>query len=444
MNNNPFISIDATPPQPVMPTNTATSDTTAAIEPPTTEPSATASAPAQASQANLPSQPVKSKKTHLPLIISLIVLGVIAAFGGIGYYYTRTPQYAVSHAIDSLLASRGDSISLTATASDSSNSTSSGTLDFIRSGSNITLSGAAKYTYNDGSTNLGTSQLSLVRNDKVNYVRAGLSSQIATTYSTAKDLSGQWFKVSDSELKDGLKSSYIQLSVPLDAFDCIDSSASELDNASTRQELVDALMNSGLLKLDQLKHDHSGDYYGVTLDADHYGDYAKAVAKTKVVSKLNACIANLSNNDSDSDDDDSFSLIDTSDSAIKQEKETLNETKPQLRLYISGHINKRLTGATITYTDKVTGTLLTSALTAGYSSNSDADESATINVKFAGKTPHINIPTTTKSYDELKSALQTVLGGLSVGPTTASEEAASITNCDFGANTNGDCLKYVK
>lgn len=265
--------------------------------------------------------------------IGVVVVAAIVFFG-VSTYRHNNVNIATRSALDGFLKNRNNDITFKAVqtlyGSGDSPYQYTGTLSLRNDQllrANFSTTRDTKVEYNKGKL----SQTEFIVNGGTSYLKFNINGKLSYTGYDFKGVNGKWYRydVASSEtVQSALYTIGQQLVVnnDIDAnrLACAVKASDALNDKTDRDAIVSALIDSKFIKLSDFKSDKNGRYVSVSVDGDHYADFAKAYRQTAYAKKVQGCLPK-----------DSADLF-GSEIVVRETAGVIKKDKPNVKLYLSG------------------------------------------------------------------------------------------------------------
>ena len=249
---------------------------------------------------------------------------------------------------------------------------------------NSNASGDISINIKDGNNSMDIGQIAFVSDGSNLYLKLNASDDINTMLSAsgvdldALGVNDQWLTI-DSETLSSLTTvsatdSNGNAADPDDVLQCFDITQDELDNRASQQQIVDALLDTGFLVIDDTNSDQDGKIYQIGLDGSRYGDFVHQLVNSNVIQTVSSC---LNDNGIEAD------FTDLDDDELAEIGEEIDDTGLELKFWIEGTFSPQLNKVGISYT-----------------AQDDNEPNIDITINLANQTPTIDIPSDSKTIQE--------------------------------------------
>lgn len=249
---------------------------------------------------------------------------------------------------------------------------------------NSNASGDISINIKDGNNSMDIGQIAFVSDGSNLYLKLNASDDINTMLSASGvdldtlGVNDQWLTI-DSETLSSITTvsatdSNGDAADPDDVLQCFDITQDELDNRVSQQQIVDALLDTGFLVIDDTNSDQDGKIYQIGLDGSRYGDFVHQLVNSNVIQTLSSC---LNDNGIEAD------FTDLDDDELAEIGEEIDDTGLELKFWIEGTFSPQLNKVGISYT-----------------AQGDNEPNIDITINLANQTPTIDIPSDSKTIQE--------------------------------------------
>ncbi|MDO4271720.1 MAG: hypothetical protein Q4C83_01910 [Candidatus Saccharibacteria bacterium] len=331
-----------------------------------------------------PVQPRKKSPAKLALTIGLPIIAIIT--GALIWYfaYFTNKNVVISQAINNLLTTRDNQarLYLSTKVNDSSIIVNASTA-YTENGDSGLSASVSGYDVDNKEYEVVSSDLT--RTGSNNYFRVSLGDQVLQLLSllgidetSLTSLNGQWIKVTDDEL-DKIATENDSKIEPSDVWQCSQTGINQLNDSKYRQELIDALLNSGFIVIGDANSDGDGQYYELSLDTSRTQDAYNKIINSQYYRTVNNCLTNKGFDN----------LVELKEDNIKEIADELASSDPRIKLYITEGFNRQLTRIKFEskYSDNGSPTKLFGSL------------------EFTNKKPTIEAPKKSMTIDEVTKIL---------------------------------------
>lgn len=338
--------------------------------------------PANASASNAPTT-AKKKSSPLKWILIIGIPLIIIAGLLIWYFCVVCNKYnIVRNALYSVMSNRENSLNYDVSMYDDEHSIAAkGAVSYL---ANSNASGDISINIKDGNNSMDIGQIAFVSDGSNLYLKLNASDDINTMLSASGvdldtlGVNDQWLTI-DSETLSGITTvsatdSNGDAADPDDVLQCFDITQDELDNRVSQQQIVDALLDTGFLVIDDTNSDQDGKIYQIGLDGSRYGDFVHQLVNSNVIQTLSSC---LNDNGIEAD------FTDLDDDELAEIGEEIDDTGLELKFWIEGTFSPQLNKVGISYT-----------------AQGDNEPNVNVTINLANQTPTIDIPSDSKTIQE--------------------------------------------
>ena len=323
------------------------------------------------------------KKFPLGLVLGITIPAVVLVGVAVWYFaYFSNPYTVVRTAFDKVLQQRSGITDFAINIEkDSTKADLTGNLNYTSDGkasADINLTATSDGT----SVDVGTIKFTYAGKDY--YLKADLKGQAKEAAdSYFPGVNNQWYKITAADIaklveQSGSASNSGAVKEQLESLtQCSADAAKTLDNAQNRQEVISALIDTKFVQAEHL----DGDKYQITFDDSKLSDAAGKL-NSSAYGKAVASCAKKANKDA------SDKLL--SDDQVKQLKKQLSDSKPAFQLTITG-FDRKLAKLESKFEAK---------------SGEYKGSKYNITVDYKDGKPQVNVPSNTKSLNELLTSLQ--------------------------------------
>ena len=338
--------------------------------------------PANTGTSNTPTTANK-KSSPLKWILIIGIPLIIIAGLLIWYFCVVCNKYnIVRNALYSVMSNRENSLNYDVSMYDDEHSIAvKGAVSYL---ANSNTSGDISINIKDGNNSMDIGQIAFVSDGSNLYLKLNASDDINTMLSASGvdldtlGVNDQWLTI-DSETLSSMTTvsatdSNGNAADPDDVLQCFDITQDELDNRASQQQIVDALLDTGFLVIDDTNSDQDGKIYQISLDGSRYGDFVHQLVNSNVIQTLSSC---LNDNGIEAD------FTDLDDDELAEIGEEIDDTGLELKFWIEGTFSPQLNKVGISY-----------------AAQGDNEPNIDITINLANQTPTIDIPSDSKTIQE--------------------------------------------
>ncbi len=338
--------------------------------------------PANTGTSNTPTTANK-KSSPLKWILIIGIPLIIIAGLLIWYFCVVCNKYnIVRNALYSVMSNRENSLNYDVSMYDDEHSIAvKGAVSYL---ANSNTSGDISINIKDGNNSMDMGQIAFVSDGSNLYLKLNASDDINTMLSASGvdldtlGVNDQWLTI-DSETLSSLTTvsatdSNGNAADPDDVLQCFDITQDELDNRASQQQIVDALLDTGFLVIDDTNSDQDGKIYQISLDGSRYGDFVHQLVNSNVIQTLSSC---LNDNGIEAD------FTDLDDDELAEIGEEIDDTGLELKFWIEGTFSPQLNKVGISY-----------------AAQGDNEPNIDITINLANQAPTIDIPSDSKTIQE--------------------------------------------
>ena len=329
--------------------------------------------------------PTTANKKSSPLKWILIIGIPLIIIAGllIWYFCFVCNKYnIVRNALYSVMSNRENSLNYDVSMYDDEHSIAvKGAVSYL---ANSNASGDISINIKDGNNSMDIGQIAFVSDGSNLYLKLNASDDINTMLSASGvdldtlGVNDQWLTINSETLSSittvSATDSNGNAADPDDVLQCFDITQDELDNRASQQQIVDALLDTGFLVIDDTNSDQDGKIYQISLDGSRYGDFVHQLVNSNVIQTLSSC---LNDNGIEAD------FTDLDDDELAEIGEEIDDTGLELKLWIEGTFSPQLNKVGISYT-----------------AQGDNEPNIDITINLANQTPTIDIPSDSKTIQE--------------------------------------------
>ena len=252
---------------------------------------------------------------------------------------------------------------------------------------NSNASGDISINIKDGNNSMDIGQIAFASDGSNLYLKLNASDDINTMLSASGvdldtlGVNDQWLTINSETLSSLTTASATSSSDnapasvdPNDVLQCFDITQDELDNRASQQQIVDALLDTGFLVIDDTNSDQDGKIYQISLDGSRYGDFVHQLVNSNVIQTLSSC---LNDNGIEAD------FTDLDDDELAEIGKEIDDTGLELKFWIEGTFSPQLNKVGISY-----------------AAQGDNGPNIDITINLANQTPTIDIPSDSKTIQE--------------------------------------------
>ena len=249
---------------------------------------------------------------------------------------------------------------------------------------NSNASGDISINIKDGNNSMDIGQIAFASDGSNLYLKLNASDDINTMLSASGvdldtlGVNDQWLTINSETLSSlttvSATDSNGNAADPDDVLQCFDITQDELDNRASQQQIVDALLDTGFLVIDDTNSDQDGKIYQIGLDGSRYGDFVHQLVNSNVIQTLSSC---LNDNGIEAD------FTDLDDDELAKIGEEIDDAGLELKFWIEGTFSPRLNKVGISY-----------------AAQGDNEPNINITINLTNQTPTIDIPSDSKTIQE--------------------------------------------
>lgn len=288
----------------------------------------------------------------------------------------------VRNALYSVMSNRENSLNYDVSMYDDEHSIAvKGAVSYL---ANSNASGDISINIKDGNNSMDIGQIAFSSDGSNLYLKLNASDDINTMLSASGvdldtlGVNDQWLTINSETLSSlttvSATDSNGNAADPDDVLQCFDITQDELDNRASQQQIVDALLDTGFLVIDDTNSDQDGKIYQIGLDGSRYGDFVHQLVNSNVIQTLSSC---LNDNGIEAD------FTDLDDDELAEIGEEIDDTGLELKLWIEGTFSPRLNKVGISY-----------------AAQGDNEPNINITINLTNQTPTIDIPSDSKTIQE--------------------------------------------
>ena len=159
---------------------------------------------------------------------------------------------------------------------------------------------------------------------------------------------------------------------PVKNLQCLQATSDELDDKASQKQVVEAILHSGFISINNTGTDDNGKYYEFSIDGSHYDEFLKQLYNTNVNQIYITC---LDGDEAETDADEALNQDELEETGV-----TIDESKISIKLWIDDW-TRSITKFDLTVEGK------------------NQDITATANL--TNKAPHIEIPSGATTLEDL-------------------------------------------
>ena len=249
---------------------------------------------------------------------------------------------------------------------------------------NSNASGDISINIKDGNNSMDIGQIAFASDGSNLYLKLNASDDINTMLSASGvdlDMLGvndQWLTINSETLSSlttvSATDSNGNAADPDDVLQCFDITQDELDNRASQQQIVDALLDTGFLVIDDTNSDQDGKIYQISLDGSRYSDFVHQLVNSNVIQTLSSCL---------NDNGIEANFTDLDDDELAEIGEEIDDTGLELKFWIEGTFSPQLNKVGISY-----------------AAQGDNEPNINITINLTNQTPTIDIPSDSKTIQE--------------------------------------------
>lgn len=249
---------------------------------------------------------------------------------------------------------------------------------------NSNASGDISINIKDGNNSMDIGQIAFASDGSNLYLKLNASDDINTMLSASGvdldtlGVNDQWLTINSETLSSlttvSATDSNGNAADPDDVLQCFDITQDELDNRASQQQIVDALLDTGFLVIDDTNSDQDGKIYQIGLDGSRYGDFVHQLVNSNVIQTLSSC---LNDNGIEAD------FTDLDDDELAEIGEEIDDAGLELKFWIEGTFSPQLNKVGISY-----------------AAQGDNEPNINITINLTNQTPTIDIPSDSKTIQE--------------------------------------------
>lgn len=347
-----------------------------------TSPNPAGFGPANTGTSNTPTTANK-KSSPLKWILIIGIPLIIIAGLLIWYFCVVCNKYnIVRNALYSVMSNRENSLNYDVSMyGDKYSIAANGAINYL---ANSNASGDISINIKDGNNSMDIGQIAFVSDGSNLYLKLNASDDITTMLSASGvdldtlGVNDQWLTINSETLSSlttvSATDSNGNVADPDDVLQCFDITQDELDNRASQQQIVDALLDTGFLVINDTNSDQDGKIYQISLDGSRYGDFVHQLVNSNVIQTLSSC---LNDNGIEAD------FTDLDDDELAEIGEEIDDTGLELKFWIEGTFSPQLNKVGISY-----------------AAQGDNEPNINITINLANQTPTIDIPSDSKTLQE--------------------------------------------
>ena len=316
------------------------------------------------------SRPISRLKLALFVLIPAIIIAAILIWY-LAFFTDKNK--AVEAALYNLLSNRDNTASFDISINDNNGTASyTGSVNFLASGSSSSTIATSQSAPGVG-TSGGT--ISTVSRGSDLYIRFDQPSGTTNGIDfNSLGLVDTWVKITGDDVSNQLTSlspdgTEVE---PVQNLQCLQAASDELDDKSSQKQVVEAILHSGFISINNSGTDDNGKYYELSIDGNHYDEFLKQLYSTNVSQTYITC---LDGGKAKTDADEALDQDELEETGV-----AIDESKISIRLWIDDW-TRNITRFDLTVEGK------------------NQDITATINL--TNKAPHIEIPNNATTLEDL-------------------------------------------
>lgn len=249
---------------------------------------------------------------------------------------------------------------------------------------NSNASGDISINIKDGNNSMDIGQIAFASDGSNLYLKLNASDDVNTMLSASGvdldtlGVNDQWLTINSETLGSLTTASATDsngnAADPDDVLQCFDITQDELDNRASQQQIVDALLDTGFLVINDTNSDQDGKIYQISLDGSRYGDFVHQLVNSNVIQTLSSC---LNDNGIEAD------FTDLDDDELAEIGEEIDDAGLELKFWIEGTFSPQLNKVGISY-----------------AAQGDNKPNINITINLTNQTPTIDIPSDSKTLQE--------------------------------------------